>query len=109
MKVTDSISTHKTLVVLARLLDRLECSSQPVDPGQYRLVVNQLVRELEAAPHDPAFNAVLQAFPEVAEIYENLNYQHAGLCRHTLEASLAAESAARAAIEAARWVRSQPF
>jgi len=34
-------------------------------------------------------------------VYENLNYQHAGLCRSALDASLAAELAARKAIERA--------
>jgi hypothetical protein len=45
---------------------------------------------------------VLEAFPSVAELYENLNYQHAGLCRSSLDAGLAAEAAARVAIERAR-------
>ena len=37
-------------------------------------------------------------FPTVSELYENLNYAHAGLCRSPLETGLAAEVAARAAI-----------
>jgi len=45
---------------------------------------------------------VLDSFPAVAELYENLHYEHAGLCRSVLETSLAAELAARAAIESAR-------
>jgi hypothetical protein len=35
-------------------------------------------------------------------LYENLNYEHAGLCRSALESGLAAEVAARAAIAGAR-------
>jgi len=45
---------------------------------------------------------VLEAFPAAAQLYENLNYQHAGLCRSPMDASLAAELAARAAIDGAR-------
>ena len=33
-----------------------------------------------------------------AELYENLNYQHAGLCRTSLDAAMSAEAAARVAI-----------
>lgn len=32
------------------------------------------------------------------EVYENMNYQHAGLCRSALDVSLAAEGAAKEAI-----------
>jgi hypothetical protein len=53
-------------------------------------------------PHDAELDAVLARVPAAAELYENLNYQHAGLCRSPLDASLAAEAAARAAIDKAR-------
>lgn len=94
--------THKNLVVLARMLDRLERSAKPVDAEQFRALAARLAAELEATPHDAALDAVLDASPFVAELYENLNYHHAGLCRSPLEQALAAELAARDAIGAAR-------
>ena len=99
---TTPVTVNKNLVVLAQMLERLDRSPQPVDPEQYRTVAARLGAELEAAPHDAALEAVLDAFPAMAQLYENLNYQHAGLCRSPLEPGLAAEIAARAAIDAAR-------
>jgi len=98
---TSPVSAHRNLVVLARVLDRLERSRQRVDPEQFRSVAARLAAELEATPRDAGLDAVLDSFPAVAELYENLHYEHAGLCRSVLETSLAAELAARAAIEAA--------
>jgi hypothetical protein len=102
MNTTPSLTAHRNLVVLAQVLDRLERSAQPVDADQFRAVAGRAAAELEAAPHDAGLEAVLASFPAVAEIYENLNYQHAGLCRSGLDTALAAEAAARSAIEAAR-------
>jgi hypothetical protein len=99
---TSPVSVNRNLVVLARMLDRLERSPEPVDPEQFRAVVARVTAELEASPRDAGLDAVLDNFPVVAELYENLNYGHAGLCRSALDAALAAELAARAAIEAAR-------
>ena len=99
---TSPLSLPSTLPMLARLMERLERSARAVDADQYRTVVQHVVAELESAPRDAAFDALLDAFPSVAELYENLNYRHAGLCRSPLERSLGAEVAAREAIEAAR-------
>jgi hypothetical protein len=99
---TSPLTLHKNLVVLARILDRLERSAQPIDAEQFRGVARRLAAELEAAPRDAALDAVLETFPAVAETYENLNYRHAGLCRSALEPALAAEMAARTAIDMAR-------
>lgn len=101
-------TVHKNLVVLARMLERLDRSSAPVDAGQYRGVVAHLSSELEAAPRDAALQAVLENFPAAAELYENLNYRHAGLCRSPLNMSLGAEMAARGAIDQARASAAQP-
>jgi len=98
----------KNLVVLARMLERLDDSTVAVDPQQYRGVVEHLGEVLRTVPYDAALEAVLAASPATAELYENLQYQHAGLCRSPLEASLNAELAARAAIDAARKAPSQP-
>lgn len=91
----------KNLFMLARMLERLDRSAVTVDPAQYRGVVELLGEELRAAPSD-ALDAILEASPATAELYENLQYEHAGLCRSPLESSLHAELAARAAIDAAR-------
>lgn len=98
----------KNLVMLARMLERLDRSSVAVDPQQYRGVVEHLSEVLRSAPHDAALDAVLQASPSTAELYENLQYRHAGLCRSPLEQALDAEILARSAIEAARRGAPQP-
>lgn len=100
--MNNSVSCNRNLVLLARVLERLDRSAESVDPQQYRSVVNHLASELAVAPQDGGLEAVLQACPAAAELYENLNYQHAGLCRASLDASMAAETAARAAIDKAR-------
>jgi hypothetical protein len=94
--------TPTNLAVLARMLDRLERSGRPVDAGQFRSIVQRVAAQLQAAAHDAQLEAVLDAFPAVAELYENLQYQHAGLCRSPLDAGLAAESQARAVIQRAQ-------
>lgn len=99
---TSPVTVNRNLVVLARMLDRLERSPGRVDPEQFRVVVARVTAELEASPRDAGLDAVLDTFPVVAELYENLNYGHAGLCRSALDTALAAELAARAAIETAR-------
>ena len=90
------------LTVLARMLERVERSGRPVNPDQYRALVEHVVQAIESVPHDAALDALFAECPTAAEVYENLNYQHAGLCRSPLEPALHAEMAARRAIEAAR-------
>jgi hypothetical protein len=92
----------KNLVMLARMLERLDRSPVAADADQYRSVVEHLAEQLRSAPHDAMLDALLAASPATAELYENLQYEHAGLCRSGLELSLNAELAARAAIDAAR-------
>ena len=101
-------TVSKNLVMLARMLERLDRSAVAVDPQQYRGVVEHLSELLRTLPHDAALEAVLDASPATAELYENLNYQHAGLCRSPLDRALSAEVAARQAIEAAHHSASQP-
>ena len=84
--------------VLAELLERLEHSRVPVDGGQYRTVVAHLVDELGVVEPGTALRALLDNHPAAAELYENINYQHAGLCRSELNAALAAEQQAKNAI-----------
>jgi len=98
----------KNLVMLARMLDRLDRSAAAVDAQQYRDVVEHLSEALQAGVPAPVLEAVLQASPATAELYENLQYRHAGLCRSPLEPALQAELAARAAIDAASRSAAQP-
>lgn len=94
---SSSVTPMKNLAVLARLLERLDHGKAPVDAGQYRAVVQRLAAEFATA--DPqVIQSVLEISPEAAQLYENIHYAHAGLCRSQLDASLAAEAAARAAI-----------
>jgi|KBSMisStandDraft_5_1062788.scaffolds.fasta_scaffold2640195_1 hypothetical protein len=95
MKTSQTLNTNAALI--AQLLDRLEHSARP-DADQYRLVVQRLAAELGRVQDADALDALLSASPAAAELYENLNYQHAGLCRSLLDASLAAELSARDAI-----------
>ncbi len=99
---TSPVTLNKNLVLLAQILERLEHSGRAIDPDQYRVLVSRLADELKTTPHDAGLDAVLGNFPAVSELYENLNYEHAGLCRSALEPGLAAEVAARAAIDGAR-------
>lgn len=103
-----STTVHKNLVVLARVLQRLDRSAVPVDPEQYRAVVGHLAAELEVAPRDAGLEAVLENFPATAELYENLNYRHAGLCRSPLQLAVASEEVMRAALQKARAAAAQP-
>ena len=98
----------RNLVMLARMLERLDRSVVAVDPQQYRGVVEHLAEVLRTVPQDAALEAVLEASPATAELYENLQYQHAGLCRSPLDQASAAELAARDAIAAARARAAQP-
>jgi hypothetical protein len=87
--------------LLAPLLQRLEDSRQPVGADQYQSVVRHLGEQLRAHQDHPGLKALLDAYPAAAELYENLNYEHAGLCRSGLEISLNAELKARAALDKA--------
>ncbi len=96
---------HKTDLsvahVLAQLLEKLEQSPVPVGAEQYRSVVTHLVDEFRDVESGAELGRLLDHYPAAAQLYENINYQHAGLCRSALDASLAAELAARKAIERA--------
>jgi hypothetical protein len=90
------------LAAMATLLERLERQPRSVGAEQYRDVVRSVSKLLaDAAPGD-ALHALLAVAPAAAEIYENLQYAHAGLCLSPLDRATAAEQAAAAAIEHAR-------
>ena len=101
MNATKPLSSQNDLTVthvLAKLLERLEYSTLPVGPEQYRSVVTHLVDALSNVVPGNALGALLDAHPAAAELYENINYQYAGLCRSPLDQSLSAEQQARQAI-----------
>ncbi len=88
--------------VLAELLERLDRSGGPVGAQQYRAVAAKLARQFADTPPGPAVHALLETHPAAAELYENLNYAHAGLCRTALDAAVRSEADARDLIERAR-------
>jgi hypothetical protein len=88
--------------LLSQLLERLERSTAPIGAEQYRSVVRHLSQEFGSLQAHDGLSAVLDAHPAAAQLYENLNYRHAGLCRSPLEQSLDAELQARKVIERAR-------
>jgi len=99
---TQSSSSNLTVThVLAQLLERLEHSAAPVGAEQYRSVVEHLVNELHVISAGAELGALLDAHPAAAELYENLHYEVAGLCRSSLDAAMTAERLARDAIERA--------
>ncbi len=91
-----------TLAAMASLLERLEQAPTTASAEQYRGVVQQVSRLLAEVEPDEHLHLLLNAAPHTAQLYENLRYEIAGLCRAPLETALNAELAATAAIAAAR-------
>ena len=89
----------EVILTLSSLLERLETSPTPFNAAQYRAIAQNLATELSLVKVDADLMALLNAFPAAAELYENVRYAHAGLCRAPLEQSLNSEMAARAAID----------
>ncbi len=85
--------------MLAQLLERLERSTGPIGAEQYRSVALHLVDEFNDVEPDDAFSALLDAYPAAAQLYENVNYRHAGLCRSPLDFALRAELSAKEVID----------
>jgi hypothetical protein len=99
MKTDTSLPSQLAVAgMLAPLLERLDRSPVAVGAEQYRSVVRHLADELKALQSHPGLSALLDAYPAASELYENLNYAHAGLCRSGLDVSLSAELRAREAI-----------
>ena len=89
-----------SLVRLAQLLEGVE--HRAVDPHQYRLLAEKLGAELSERQGHEALSGLLDHFPAAAEVYENLQYGHAGLVRAPLEMSLNSELATRSLLERVR-------
>ena len=90
------------LAAMALLLQRLDEQPRQASAEQYRGVARQVLTLLATAEPDPHLDALLAAAPAAAELYENMRYELAGLCRAPLEAALNAELAAASAIAKAR-------
>lgn len=90
------------LAMLAGLFERIERRTERVDADQYQVLVERLKGALGADLPAEGLEAVLTLHPAVAELYENLNYAHAGLCRSPLGAAVAGETAAREALARVR-------
>lgn len=84
-----------SLARLAHLLRGLEGLGRAADPRQYQLLVQKLTAELSEQQGHEALAGLLDHFPASAEVYENLQYAHAGLCRAPLALSLGSELAVR--------------
>jgi hypothetical protein len=92
-------SDLEALVALAGLLETIERSGASIAAEQYQLLIGRLKTTLAADLPANALQAVLGAYPSLAELYENLQYEHAGLCRSPLEAGVQAEQQARELFE----------
>jgi hypothetical protein len=95
------------LAAMAGLLERLEsqptlASAEPASAEQYRDVARQVSALLVDAEVDEHLHLLLNAAPATAELYENMRYAVAGLCRAPLDVALSAELAAQVAIQGAR-------
>jgi len=89
---TESLHSRlETLIALARLLERVEASPTPVGADPYRALVAQIKAMLAAPLPAAPLAAILKAHPATGEIYENMNYEVAGLSRSPLERSVATE------------------
>ncbi len=91
-----------SLATMAGLLERLDRQRSTATAEQYRQVACQVSMLLAQAEPDEHLRALLNIAPASAELYENLRYEMAGLCRTPLERALNAELAATAAIKKAR-------
>jgi hypothetical protein len=90
-----------TITVLAALLERLEHSRVPVDGAQFRAVAERLATALHTVKPTDALRDLLAAHPAASELYENTQYEVAGLCRSPLDASVASEQMAKTVIQRA--------
>jgi len=88
-------SNLETLIALAWLLERVERGKATASAERYRVLVQRLGGALAAELPAGALVCVLALLPAAAELYENLQYARAGLCRSPLQASAASEREAR--------------
>ena len=94
----------RSLAASATLLERLERQPRSASPEQYRSIVRQVTALLEQAAGDTSLPLLLNALPATSELYENLHYASAGLCRAPLPQAVDAEVGAQSIIDRARRV-----
>ncbi|MGH6647015.1 hypothetical protein [Aquabacterium sp.] len=87
---------------LAYALERVERGFSSVSPRQYQQLTARLSQALRTVGPGVALQPLLDSFPAMAELYENVNYERAGLCRSPLQASSDAEVMARTIVARAR-------
>ncbi len=87
---------------LAYALERVERGFSSVSPLQYLRLTARLSEALHTVGPGVSLQAVLESFPATVELYENVNYERAGLCRSPLQASSDAEVMARTILARAR-------
>lgn len=92
---------------LAHALERVERGFSSVSAWQYRQLTSRLAQALRAAGPNAQLSALLDLYPATAELYENMNYEVAGLCRSPLQLSSDAEVMARNALARARCPRTE--
>ncbi len=86
------------LAAMASLLERLEQQPSSASAEQYRDVARQVSALLVDVEVDEHLHLLLNAAPATAELYENMRYAVAGLCRAPLDEALSAELMATSAI-----------
>lgn len=98
-------SSHPTLAnlgIVAQLFERMDRHASRVDAAQYRAVAGRLSQMLAESAGEPGLDELLDNLPAMRELYENLHYAEAGLCRSPLDAAVDAEVRAHDALERIR-------
>jgi len=96
----------ETVVALAQLLECVETGAASASAEGYRRLVLRLQTALSDDIPADVLQAVLNAYPAAGEVFENLHYEHSGLCRASLERSVFSEQLAKHVVaHAARGVR----
>ncbi len=85
---------------MAQLLDHLDSAPRGADAAQYRAVA-MLLSDLLLQLDEDVLALLLPLSPAARELYENLHYSHAGLCKSELDLALRAELAAQEALRKA--------
>jgi len=98
MNSSPSRSHLGTVITLAYLLECLEAGTAQASAHGYRQLVLRLQDALADDIAADALQAIINAYPATGEVFENLHYARAGLCRSTLALSVSSELAARQVI-----------
>lgn len=92
----------RPLAATALLLEKLDRTPRQASAEQYRHVVRRAQALLSEAEPGPVLDQLLDAFPALAEVWENRHYETSGLCRSPLEAATSAELQAAALLKRLR-------